>query len=100
MQEENFAPIVGIMAVENDQHAINLINDSPYGLTASIWSRDEEASFLLCDQINTGTVFINRCDYLDPSLPWVGVQNSGRGCSLSHLAYQQFTRPKSIHVKK
>jgi acyl-CoA reductase-like NAD-dependent aldehyde dehydrogenase len=100
MQEENFAPIVGIMAVENDQHAINLINDSPYGLTASIWSRDEEASFLLCDQINTGTVFINRCDYLDPSLPWIGVQNSGRGCSLSHLAYQQFTRPKSIHVKK
>jgi acyl-CoA reductase-like NAD-dependent aldehyde dehydrogenase len=99
MQEENFSPIVGIMAVESDKQAIELINDSPYGLTASIWSRDEEASLLLCAGINTGTVFVNRCDYLDPSLPWGGVQDSGRGCSLSHLAYQQLTRPKSIHIK-
>lgn len=100
MNEESFAPIIGIMSVNNDKHAIELMNDSVYGLSASIWSQDENASLALCDEINTGTVFINRCDYLDPSLPWVGIKDSGRGCSLSHLAYQQLTRPKSIHVKK
>lgn len=100
MSEESFAPIIGIMAVENDSRAIECINDSVYGLSASIWSQDEETSLSLCNDINTGTVFINRCDYLDPSLPWVGVKDSGRGCSLSHLAYQQLTRPKSIHIKK
>jgi len=100
MCEESFAPIIGIMAVDNDKEAIDWINDSAYGLSASVWSQDEEACLALCDDINTGTVFINRCDYLDPSLPWVGVKNSGRGCSLSHLAYHQLTRPKSIHLKK
>jgi acyl-CoA reductase-like NAD-dependent aldehyde dehydrogenase len=100
MREESFAPIIGIMAVDNDKQAIALINDSAYGLSASIWGQDEEACLALCNDINTGTVFINRCDYLDPSLPWVGVKDSGRGCSLSHLAYQQLTRPKSIHLKK
>lgn len=100
MSEESFAPIIGIMAVENDKQALALINDSAYGLSASIWSQDEETSLALCNDINTGTVFINRCDYLDPSLPWVGIKHSGRGCSLSHLAYQQLTRPKSIHLKR
>jgi acyl-CoA reductase-like NAD-dependent aldehyde dehydrogenase len=100
MSEESFAPIIGIMAVDNDKQALERINDSAYGLSASIWSRDEETTLALCNDINTGTVFINRCDYLDPSLPWVGIKHSGRGCSLSHLAYQQLTRPKSIHIKR
>jgi len=100
MSEESFAPIIGIMAVDNDKQGIEMINDSEFGLSASIWSHDEKTCLALCDDINTGTVFINRCDYLDPSLPWVGIKDSGRGCSLSHLAYQQLTRPKSIHLKK
>lgn len=99
MSEESFAPIIGIMPVKDDEQAITYINDSAYGLTASLWSKDEEACLKLANDINTGTVFVNRCDYLDPSLPWVGVKHSGRGCSLSHLAYQNLTRPKSIHVK-
>jgi len=100
MCEESFAPIIGIMSVENDEQAIEYINDSAYGLSASIWTRDEEAGLALCNDINTGTVFINRSDYLDPSLPWSGIKDSGRGCSLSYLGYQQLTRPKSIHIKR
>ena len=100
MREESFAPIIGIMSVENDEQAIDYINDSVYGLSASIWTGDEEAGLALCNDINTGTVFINRSDYLDPSLPWNGIKDSGRGCSLSYLGYQQLTRPKSIHIKR
>jgi acyl-CoA reductase-like NAD-dependent aldehyde dehydrogenase len=100
MREESFAPVIGIMSVENDTQAIEHINDSAYGLSASIWTQDEEAGLRLCDDINTGTIFINRCDYLDPSLPWSGIKDSGRGCSLSYLGYQQLTRPKSIHIKR
>ena len=75
------------------------MNDSPYGLTASIWTRDEERARELGDHLRTGTVFMNRCDYLDPALAWVGVKQSGRGCALSTLGYQQLTRPKSFHLK-
>ena len=100
MREESFAPIIGIMSVENDEQAIEFINDSAYGLSASLWTRDEEVGLELCNDINTGTVFINRSDYLDPSLPWSGIKDSGRGCSLSYLGYQQLTRPKSIHIKR
>ena len=100
MREESFAPIIGIMSVENDEQAIECINDSAYGLSASIWTGDEEAGLVLCNDINTGTVFINRSDYLDPSLPWNGIKDSGRGCSLSYLGYQQLTHPKSIHIKR
>ena len=99
MQEESFGPVVGIMKVGSDREAIELMNDSPYGLTASIWTRDETKAEELGDQLHTGTVFMNRCDYLDPSLAWVGVKRSGRGCTLSTLGYQQFTRPKSFHLK-
>ncbi len=98
MTEESFAPIVGIMKVQDDQQAIELMNDSHYGLTASIWSTDKDNSVNIADQLQTGTVFINRCDYLDPALAWNGIKNSGRGCSLSVLAYQQLTRPKSYHL--
>ncbi len=100
MMQESFAPVVGVMKVLSDDDAIKLINDSAYGLTASIWTQDQEAAIEIAERINTGTVFMNRCDYLDPAMPWVGVKDSGRGCSLSHLAYQQLTRPKSFHLKQ
>jgi acyl-CoA reductase-like NAD-dependent aldehyde dehydrogenase len=100
MQEESFAPIIGIMPVSSDADAMRHINDSAFGLTASIWTQDEDSFMKLSADIEAGTVFMNRCDYLDPSLPWSGIKGSGRGCSLSHLAYQQLTRPQSIHIKR
>ncbi|RDH84672.1 MAG: aldehyde dehydrogenase [endosymbiont of Galathealinum brachiosum] len=99
MKDESFGPVVGIMKVNNDDEAVQLMNDSSYGLTASIWTNDKEAAISIGDQLQTGTVFMNRCDYLDPALSWVGVKKSGRGCSLSVLGYQQLTRPKSFHLK-
>jgi acyl-CoA reductase-like NAD-dependent aldehyde dehydrogenase len=99
MREESFAPIVGIMRVRDDEEAIRLMNDSAYGLTAAIWTRDEAAAIRIGDRLPTGTVFMNRCDYLDPALAWVGVKDSGRGCSLSRLAYEHLTRPKSFHLR-
>jgi len=100
MRDESFGPVVGIMKVDDDAQAIALMNDSDYGLSASIWSRDEERAVDIGSQVNTGTVYMNRCDYLDPALAWVGVKKSGRGCSLSKLGYAQLTRPKSFHLKK
>jgi acyl-CoA reductase-like NAD-dependent aldehyde dehydrogenase len=99
MKDESFGPVVGIMKVSSDEQAIELMNDSPYGLTASIWTGNDEKAIDIGGQLDTGTVFMNRCDYLDPALAWVGVKESGRGCSLSKLAYQQLTRPKSFHLK-
>ncbi|WP_027882725.1 aldehyde dehydrogenase family protein [Meiothermus rufus] len=99
MMEESFGPVVGLMPVKNDEEALVLMNDSPYGLTASIWSRDEGAAARLGEALETGTVFLNRCDYLDPALAWTGVKASGRGCSLSILGYEQLTRPKSYHLR-
>ena len=100
MVEESFGPVVGIMPVKSDEEALALMNDSPYGLTASIWSKDEGAALQLGTGLETGTVFLNRCDYLDPALAWIGVKASGRGCSLSLLGYEQLTRPKSYHLRK
>ncbi len=99
MTEETFGPVVGIMPVESDEAAIRLMNDSRYGLTAAIWTADEAAAIRLGDQLETGTCFMNRCDYLDPALAWVGVKDSGRGCALSALGYDQLTRPKSFHLR-
>jgi acyl-CoA reductase-like NAD-dependent aldehyde dehydrogenase len=99
MTEETFAPVVGIMPVRNDDEALRLMNDSRYGLTASIWSEDPEAALRLGDELQTGTCFLNRCDYLDPALAWTGVKDSGRGCTLSMLGYEALTRPKSFHLK-
>jgi acyl-CoA reductase-like NAD-dependent aldehyde dehydrogenase len=100
MREESFGPVVGIMKVVDDEQALRLMNDSEYGLTASIWTRDEDAAIALGDRIETGTVFMNRCDSLDPALAWTGTKNSGRGCTLSPLGYQALTRPKSFHLRK
>jgi acyl-CoA reductase-like NAD-dependent aldehyde dehydrogenase len=99
MVEENFGPVVGIMKVAGDAEAVKLMNDSPYGLTASIWTADADAAVAIGDQIDTGTWFMNRCDYLDPALAWTGVKHSGRGCTLSALGYEHLTRPKSFHLR-
>jgi acyl-CoA reductase-like NAD-dependent aldehyde dehydrogenase len=99
MTEETFAPVVGIMPVKSDSEAIQLMNDSQYGLTASIWTSDTDAAMEIGEQVETGTWFMNRCDYLDPALAWTGVKNSGRGCTLSTVGYEALTRPKSFHLK-
>ncbi len=99
MTEESFGPVVGVQKVESDEQAIALMNDSEFGLTASIFTKDIETGIALGEQLETGTFFINRCDYLDPALAWTGVKNSGRGCTLSSLGYEQLTRPKSFHIK-
>lgn len=99
MMEESFGPVVGIMKVRDDAQAVALMNDSPFGLTASIWTQDEAMATALGRQLETGTCFMNRCDYLDPELAWTGVKNSGRGCSLSRVGYELLTRPKSFHLR-
>ena len=99
MAEEIFGPLAGIMPVESDEQAIQLMNDSRYGLTASIWTTDREAAVHIGDRVETGTWFMNRCDYLDPALAWTGVKDSGRGCTLSRLGFEAFTRPKSFHLR-
>lgn len=99
MRDESFGPVVGIMKVDSDAQAVRLMNDSPYGLTAALFSRDIEAAEVIGREIATGTVFLNRCDYLDPALAWTGVKNSGRGATLSRVGYETLTRPKSFHFK-
>jgi acyl-CoA reductase-like NAD-dependent aldehyde dehydrogenase len=99
MREESFGPAVGIVRVGSDEEAVRLMNDSDYGLTAAIFSADAVVAEALGDQIETGTVFLNRCDYLDPALAWTGVKNSGRGCTLSRVGFEQLTRPKSYHFR-
>ena len=99
MMEETFGPVAGIMKVKNDDEAIALMNDSPYGLTASLWTHDRDAAERIGVQIETGTVFMNRCDYLDPGLAWTGVKDTGRGATLSKLGYEALTRPKSFHLR-
>ena len=99
MTEESFGPLVGVMRVESDAEAVALMNDSPFGLTASIWTRDEDAALKIGSEVETGTLFMNRCDYLDPALAWTGVKDSGHGCSLSQVGYEHLTRPKSYHLR-
>ena len=99
MMEESFGPIVGIMPVQSDDDAIKLMNDSPYGLTASVWTEDIEKAIEIGNQIETGTFYMNRCDVLDPALPWMGVKDSGKGCTLSTLGIQEMTRPKAFNMK-
>lgn len=100
MRDESFGPVVGIMSVPDDDTAIRLMNDSRFGLTASVWTSDAAAAESIGDRIETGTVFMNRCDYLDPALCWTGCKDTGKGAGLSKLAYQALTRPKSYHLRK
>jgi acyl-CoA reductase-like NAD-dependent aldehyde dehydrogenase len=100
MSEETFGPVMGIMKVAGDEQAIELMNDSEFGLTAAVFTRDEDAAISIGDRIETGTWFMNRCDYLDPALAWTGVKHSGRGCTLSRVGFEYLTRPKSYHLKR
>ncbi|MEQ9331214.1 aldehyde dehydrogenase family protein [Thalassobaculum sp.] len=100
MRDETFAPVVGIMKVSGDDEAVALMNDSQFGLTASLWTRDPGRAAALGARIETGTVFMNRADYLDPGLCWTGCKDTGRGGALSPIGFQNLTRPKSYHLKK
>jgi len=100
MMDETFGPVVGIMKVKDDAEAVRLMNDSPYGLTASIWTRDMDAAERIGAELETGTVYMNRCDYLDPGLAWTGVKDTGRGATLSRVGYESLTRPKSYHLRE
>jgi len=100
MREESFGPVVGIMSVKNDEEAIAAMNDCQYGLTCSLWTADPVRAEAIGARLQTGTVFMNRCDYLDPALCWTGCKETGRGGSLSVLGYHALTRPKSYHLKK
>jgi len=99
MTKESFGPVVGIMKVRSDKQAVELMNDSDFGLTACVFTKDIDRAITIGEQLETGTFFMNRCDYLDPALAWTGVKNSGRGCTLSSLGYSALTRPKSFHLK-
>ncbi|MFA7692195.1 MAG: aldehyde dehydrogenase family protein [Candidatus Hydrogenedentales bacterium] len=99
MQEESFGPVIGILSVENDEEALRYMNDSPYGLTASLWTSDLDRAIRLGERIQTGTCYMNRCDFLDPALPWCGVKDTGKGATLSHYGLLQLTRLKSMHLR-
>ncbi len=99
MKEETFGPTVGIMKVKNEKDAINLMNDSAYGLTASVWTSDKEFAQDMGSKVETGTFFMNRCDYLDPGLAWTGVKDTGIGVTLSVLGFDHLTRAKSYHIR-
>ncbi len=99
MRDESFGPVIGIMSVAGDDEAVGLMNDSDFGLTAAVWTADADAAEAIGRRLDTGTVFMNRCDYLDPALAWTGVKDSGRGCTLSRVGYEHLTRPKSFHLR-
>lgn len=99
MREESFGPVAGLMAVDDDEGAVRLMNDSDYGLTGSIWTSDIEAAERIANEVETGTVFMNRCDYVDPELVWTGVKQTGRGASLGRFGFDAVTRPKAFHLR-
>ena len=99
MREESFGPLLPVRAVDNDAQALAEMNASRYGLTASVWTESRERAEWFAARLEAGTIYQNRCDYLDPGLPWTGVKDSGRGSSLSRFGYYALTRPKSIHFR-
>ncbi|EQB52467.1 Succinate-semialdehyde dehydrogenase [NADP(+)] [Colletotrichum gloeosporioides] len=99
MTEETFGPVIPVMRVKNDDEAVKLMNDSEFGLTASIWTKDTDRGYELADQVEAGTVFVNRCDFPSPDLAWTGWKNSGKGQTLSRFGYDQFVKLKSYHLK-
>ena len=99
MREESFGPIIGIMPVASDEEAVRLMNETQYGLTASIWTSDHREGEALARRVKAGTVFVNRCDYVDPVLPWTGLKNSGKGVSLSGLGFAHLTRARGLHIR-
>ncbi|KAM7203864.1 betaine aldehyde dehydrogenase [Naviculisporaceae sp. PSN 640] len=99
MTEETFGPVIPVMKVKSDEEAVKLMNDSEFGLTASIWTKDTDKGYELCEQVEAGTVFVNRCDYPSPDLAWTGWKNSGKGVTLSKFGFEQFVKLKSFHLK-
>ena len=99
MQKESFGPILAVSPVDSDEEALTRMNDSQLGLTASVWTTDRERANRLARELEFGTVYMNRCDALDPALPWTGVKDSGRGVTLSALGFAELTRPKAIHFR-
>ncbi|KZF23168.1 putative succinate-semialdehyde dehydrogenase [Xylona heveae TC161] len=99
MKDETFGPVIPVMKVKDDAEAIWLMNDSEFGLTGSIWTKDVAKGEALAEEVEAGTVFVNRCDYPAPDLAWTGWKNSGRGVTLSKFGFEQFVRLKSFHVK-
>lgn len=99
MTEETFGPVIPVMKVKSDKEAIRLMNDSQFGLTASIWTKDVAKGNELADDVEAGTVFVNRCDCPSPDLAWVGWKNSGKGQTLSKFGFDQFVKLKSYHIK-
>ncbi|MFT5152502.1 MAG: acyl-CoA reductase-like NAD-dependent aldehyde dehydrogenase, partial [Planctomycetota bacterium] len=97
MQEESFGPLLPVQRVSSDEQALQRMNDSAFGLTASVWTTDSDRAEALCSKLEAGTVFQNRCDYLDPMLPWTGVKDSGKGSTLSRYGFMHLTRCKSVH---
>ena len=100
IKEESFGPIIAVMPVDSDEEALALMNDSPYGLTASIWTSDAKRAEKMAPMLECGTVFMNRCDFLDPMLAWSGHKDTGKGISLSHYGFDPLTRIKSYHFKE
>jgi len=99
MKDETFGPVIPVMKVENDDQAIDLMNDSQFGLTASIWTKDVETGHLYAERVEAGTVFVNRADFPSPDLAWVGWKDSGKGQTLSVFGFEQFSKLKSFHIK-
>lgn len=99
MQDESFAPIVAVAAVRDDDDALARMNDSRFGLTASVWTRDRERAERFAKELQVGTVFQNRCDFIDPALPWSGWRDSGKGSTVSSEGFRHLTRPKAIHFR-
>ncbi len=100
MKEESFGPIIGIMKVQNDDKAIALMQDTPYGLTAGVYSTNRSRAIEILEQMNTGTAYWNCCDRVTATLPWSGRGNSGFGATLSHAGLRAFTKPKGYHLRK
>ncbi|KAJ9142953.1 Succinate-semialdehyde dehydrogenase [Pleurostoma richardsiae] len=99
MKDETFGPVIAVMKVKSDEEAVKLMNDSEFGLTASIWTKDVDRGYALCDDVEAGTVFVNRCDFPSPDLAWTGWKNSGKGVTLSKFGFDQFVKLKSYHIK-
>jgi len=99
MTEETFGPVIPVMKVKSDAEAIQFMNDSEFGLTASIWTKDTDKGADIAENVDAGTVFVNRCDFPSPDLAWTGWKNSGKGVTLSKFGFEQFVKLKSFHIK-
>jgi acyl-CoA reductase-like NAD-dependent aldehyde dehydrogenase len=98
-QRESFGPILAVAKVASDDEALAKMNDSRLGLTAAVYTSDRDRAARMAAKLEAGTVYMNKCDALDPALPWVGVKDSGRGVTLSALGFDHLTRPKAIHFR-